>query len=63
MNKPSSEPIAMTGVVHLLPASRLLKLNLPKFSGDPIKWQDSFKAADHSNTNLTSVEKFNYQRA
>lgn len=48
------------------PASRLPKLDLPRFSGDPLRWQtfwDSFKAAVHSNSNLTGVEKFNYLRA
>ena len=48
------------------PASRLPKLDLPRFSGDSLGWQtfwDSFKAAVHSNPNLTGVEKFNYLRA
>ena len=34
------------------PVSRLPKLNLPSFAGDPLTWQsfwDSFKAAVHSN--------------
>ena len=47
-------------------ASRLPKLDLPRYSGDPLGWQtfwDSFKAAVHSNSNLTGVEKFNYLRA
>ena len=46
--------------------SRLPKLNLPYFSGDPLMWQtfwDSFNAAVHSNANLTGVQKFNYLRA
>ena len=48
------------------PASRLPKLDLPRYAGDPLGWQtfwDSFKAAVHSNSNLTGVEKFNYPRA
>ena len=43
--------------------SRLPKLNLPYFSGDPLVWQtfwDSFEAAIHSNPSLTGVQKFNY---
>ena len=46
--------------------SRLPKLNLPHFSGDPLVWQtfwDSFEAAIHSNPSLTGVQKFNYLRA
>ena len=46
--------------------SRLPKINLPYFSGDPLMWQtfwDSFNAAVHSNTSLTGVQKFNYLRA
>ena len=46
--------------------TRLPKLNLPYFSGDPLMWQtfwDSFSAAVHNNPNLTGVQKFNYLRA
>ena len=46
--------------------SRLPKLNLPYFSGDPLMWQtfmDSFNATVHSNTSLAGVQKFNYRRA
>ena len=45
--------------------SRLPKLNLPYFSGDPLMWQtfwDSFSAAVHSNSSLTGIQKFNYLR-
>ena len=48
------------------PASRLPKLDLPRYSGNPLEWQtfwDSFKAAVHSNSNLTGVEKLNYLHA
>ena len=47
-------------------STRLPKLNLPQFSGDPLAWQtfwDSFEAAIHLNPNLTGVQKFNYLRA
>jgi len=53
-------------VVQPSPASRLPKLNLPRFSGDPLGWQtfwDSFQAAVHSNSKLTGVEKFSYLRS
>ena len=46
-------------------ASHLPKLDLPRYSGDPLGWQtfwDSFKAAVHSSTHLTGIEKFNYLR-
>ena len=48
------------------PVSRLPKLNLPSFSGDPLTWQgfwDSFEAAVNSNTALDGVQKFNYLKA
>ena len=48
------------------PVSRLPKLNLPSFAGDPLTWQsfwDSFKAAVHSNAALDCVQKFNYLKA
>ena len=46
--------------------SRLPKLSLPTFSGDPLLWQmfwDSFNAAVHLNPTLGGVQKFNYLRA
>ena len=45
--------------------SRLPKLVLPTFSGDPLKWQcfwDSFSAAVHNNPNLTGAQKLNHLR-
>ena len=42
-------------------SSRLPKLNLPTFSGNPLRWftfWDSFEAAVHSNTSLGGVQKF-----
>lgn len=46
--------------------SRLSKLNLPTFSGNPLHWftfWDSFDASVHSNTNLGGVQKFSYLKA
>ena len=62
----SSTPPITDEVARPSVASRLPKLDLPRYSGDPLGWQtfwDSFKAAVHSNSNLTGVEKFNYLRA
>ena len=47
-------------------STRLPKLTLPQFSGDPLAWQgfwDSFEASVHSDPRLTGVQKFNYLRA
>ena len=46
--------------------SRLPKLVLPTFSGEPLQWQmfwDSFAAAVDSNPHLTGIQKLNYLRA
>ena len=46
--------------------SRLPKLSLPTFSGDPLTWQsfwDSFSAAIHSNHSISGVQKFTYLKA
>ena len=47
------------------PASltRLLKLDFPQFSGNPLYWQsfyDSFEAVAHNNTVLMAVQKVSY---
>ena len=63
---PPAVPGAPESVVQPSAASRLPKLDLPRFSGEPLEWQtfwDSFQAAVHSNTKLTGVEKFNYLRS
>ena len=46
--------------------SRLPKLILPTFGGDPLQFQtfwDSFAAAVHNDNSLTGVQKFHYLRA
>ncbi|XP_065891235.1 mucin-17-like [Dysidea avara] len=46
--------------------SRLPKLTLPVFSGDPLNWKtfwDSFNAAVHTNSALGCIQKFNYLKA
>ena len=65
-----SNPVLPTSQTHLTPApnyvSRLPKLNLPTFSGNPLNWKtfwDSFNVAVNSNPNLGGVQKFNYLRA
>ena len=60
----STAPRAESDIGHS--SSRLPKLSLPTFSGNPLNWQtfwDSFEAAVHNNRHLTGVEKFNYLRA
>ena len=46
--------------------SRLPKLNMPFYAGDPLLWQsfwDCFDAAINSNPTLTGVQKLTYLRA
>ena len=55
-------------VTHPYPeaTSRLPKLTLRTFSGDPLSWQtfwDSFSAAVDSNPSLGAIQKFNYLQA
>jgi len=48
---------------EMFATSRLPKLTLPKFSGDPLTWQtfwNSFYVAIHGNPNLSGIQKFNY---
>ena len=52
---------AFTGVSQNV--SRLPKLTLPTFEGDPLEWQtfwDSFDSAVHSNNVLSDVQRLNY---
>ena len=67
-----SNPLLHTHVVHNGGqsigqfVSRLPKLTLPTFGGNPLQFQtfwDSFEAAVHNNDNLTGVQKFHYLRA
>ena len=46
--------------------TKLSKLTLPKFAGDPRKWKtwwDSFYSAIHSNEELNGVDKFQYLKS
>jgi len=57
---PTPEVTAATG--RTATASRLPKLDLPRYAGDLLGWQtfwDSFNAAVHTNPSLTGIEKFN----
>ena len=48
------------------PTIKLPKLELQKFNGNILRWQefwDSFEASIHRNPNLQPVDKFNYLRA
>ena len=47
-------------------ATRLPKLTLPSFFGNPLNWLtfwDSFQAAIHLNPNLSGIQKFNYVKS
>ena len=51
---------------HQFTASKLPKLTLPVFSGNPLDWLtfwDLFQVAIHLNPNLSGVQKFNYLKA
>ena len=53
-------------VTRHTPTIKLPKLELQKFNGNILKWQefwDSFEAFIHKNPNLQPVNKFNYLRA
>ena len=59
----SSQVVTPTFSNHV---SRLPKLQLPTFSGNPLEWLtfwDSFNVAVNSNPNLEGIQKFNYLRA
>jgi len=71
---PTSHAAALL-VIHVTPPSvshasvgsgattRLPKLSIPVFSGDPLQWQsfwDCFEAAVHNNPSLTNAQKLNY---
>jgi len=52
-----------TPITRHTPTIKLPKLELQKFNGDVLKWQefwDSFDASIHRNPNLQPVDKFNY---
>ena len=62
---PTQSPLVPTNTTFQF-TTRLPKLTLPTFSGNPLSWKtfwDSFSAAVHSNNSLTGVQKFNYLRA
>ena len=63
---PTSTAEAPLSSTRREPVSRLPKLNLPIFTGDPLTWQgfrDSFDAAVHNNPMLDDIQKFNYLQA
>ena len=69
IQEPLPGTLASAGSYHgtqQFATSRLPKLTLPTFSGDPLTWQtfrDSFHAAIHANTSLSGIQKFNYLNA
>jgi len=53
-------------VEHDNRVTRLPKLELPQFSGNPLLWQsfwDIFEASVHTNNSLTGVQKLSYLRS
>ncbi|XP_032227965.2 uncharacterized protein LOC116611657 [Nematostella vectensis] len=63
---PSNEPFIPQASNFNSYSTRLPKLNLPVFSGDPLEWMtfwDSFNVAVHSKPGLPDVDKFNYLKA
>ena len=62
----STHPAAPSHHSQMFATSRLPKLTLPTFYGDPLTWQtfwDSFYVTIHANPNLSGVQKFNYLKA
>ena len=72
-NSPSQGAALGTGMVStssnssaVQNVSRLPRLILPTFDGNPLYWQsfwDSYRAAVHDNPSLSDIQKFNYLRA
>ena len=61
MSSPTNTVKSVHAVVMQLP-----KLEVPKYSGDPLNWQsfwDCFESAIHFNLNLSGVQKLSYLRA
>ena len=62
----STYPAVPSHHSQMFATSRLPKLTLPTFYGDPLTWQtfwDSFYVTIHANPNLSGVQKFNYLKA
>ena len=59
---PATDPPdpAASGTTHG-PNVKLPKISLPRFNGNPVKW-DSFQSAIHLNPELSDVDKFSYLR-
>ena len=63
---PSVQPFTPSNDAQHLSNSRLPKLSLPMFSGDPLTWQtfwESFYVSIHVNRNLSGIQKFTYLKA
>ena len=59
----NTEVSEVSSSIRDAPQTRLPKLTLPQFSGDPLAWQgfwDSFETSVHSDPHLTGFQKFNY---
>ena len=61
---PTTEHTTLTSSSYA--TSRLPKLSIPTFTGDPLNWQsfwDCFDSAVNSNPTLSNVQKLSYLRA
>ena len=63
---PMIQPFTPSRSTQPFTSSRLPKLTLPMFSGDPLTWQtfwDSFYVSIHANHSLSGIQKFTYLKA
>ena len=63
---PMIQPFTPSRDTQRFANSRLPKLTLPMFSGDPLTWQtfwDSFYVSIHANHSLSGIQKFTYLKA
>ena len=51
------------GVAPYYTASRLPKLTIPMFNGDPLSWQSFWDCFDSAVHNLTGIQKLSYLKA
>ena len=59
----SSLPLSTPSVSSISNVSRLPKIELPVFKGDPLKWQgfwDQFQTSIHNNERISDIDRFNF---
>lgn len=63
MSAPVATTMTIPTVTAVSPTRAKVKIKLPQFSGDRVKWTSfwySYKSAIHLNGDLSKVDKFNY---